>query len=88
AGNARALAHRIERLANQPQLYAQLSEAGLRVEATQKTPTNWAELIDRWLQNGSDDRLWLQQQSLQSQLGPARNAATQPSRVTVLTRSA
>ncbi len=88
AGNARALAHRIERLTHQPQLYAQLSEAGLKLESTQQTSMSWAELINRWLQDGSDDRLWLQQQSLRSQMNSASQPQRMPTKVTVLTRSA
>lgn len=88
AGNARALAHRIERLARQPQLYAQLSEAGLRVEATLQTPASWSELIDRWIQGGSDDRQWLRQQSLHAQVSSKPRSLKQPTKVNVLTRSA
>ncbi|MEL6139162.1 MAG: glycosyltransferase [Cyanobacteria bacterium J06626_23] len=88
AGNARALAHRIERLLNQPQLYAQLSEAGLRVKTTQQTPMSWAELIDRWLQGGSEDRHWLTQQSLRSQLAQPVQPQRMPAKPSILTRSA
>ena len=52
AGNAKSMAHRIERIMGQPQLYNQLSEAlEISLQAI-KIPAQWAELIDRWLQSG------------------------------------
>ncbi len=49
AGNARSMAHRIERLLSQPQLYAQISEALGVSLSTVKVPARWGELIDYWL---------------------------------------
>jgi len=50
-GNAKSMAHRIERVMGQPQLYAQLSEAlDIPLHAI-KVPARWADLIDRWLQS-------------------------------------
>lgn len=49
AGNAKSMAHRIERIMSQPQLYNQLSEAlDISLQAIE-VPAQWAELIDRWL---------------------------------------
>ena len=50
-GNAKSMAHRIERVMAQPQLYAQLSEAlDIPLHAI-KVPARWADLIDRWLRS-------------------------------------
>ena len=50
-GNAKSMAHRIERVMGQPQLYAQLSEAlDIPLHAI-KVPARWADLVDRWLQS-------------------------------------
>jgi glycosyltransferase involved in cell wall biosynthesis len=49
AGNAKSMAHRIERILSQPQLYAQISEAlGVSLSAM-KVPARWSEIIDYWL---------------------------------------
>ena len=50
-GNHKSMAHRIERIMSQPQLYAQLSEAiDIPLHAI-KVPARWADLINRWLQS-------------------------------------
>jgi glycosyltransferase involved in cell wall biosynthesis len=49
AGNAKSMAHRIERVLSQPQLYAQISEALGVSLSTMKVPARWSELIDYWL---------------------------------------
>ncbi|MFK8181751.1 MAG: glycosyltransferase [Phormidesmis sp.] len=50
-GNPKSMAHRIERVMAQPQLYAQLSEAlNIPLHAI-KVPARWADLIDRWIQS-------------------------------------
>ncbi len=54
AGNAKSMAHRIERIMSQPQLYNQLSEAlEISLQAI-KVPAQWAELIDRWLHSDKE----------------------------------
>ena len=53
-GNARSMVHRIERLMSQPQLYAQISEALEIALHTLKVPVQWAELIDYWINSGSN----------------------------------
>lgn len=53
-GNAKSMAHRIERVMSQPQLYAQLSEAlNIPLHAI-KVPARWSDLIDRWLRSEVD----------------------------------
>jgi glycosyltransferase involved in cell wall biosynthesis len=49
AGNAKSMAHRIERLLSQPQLYAQISDALGVALSTLKVPARWPELVDYWL---------------------------------------
>lgn len=66
AGNARALAQRIERLIKQPRLYAKLSEATHRSHRTTVLPVTWASLIEHWLQQGSEDHRWLQNHTVAS----------------------
>jgi glycosyltransferase involved in cell wall biosynthesis len=54
SGNAKSMAHRIERIMNQPQLYAQLSEAlGISLKNV-KVPAHWANLTDHWLNSAQD----------------------------------
>jgi glycosyltransferase involved in cell wall biosynthesis len=53
AGNAKSMAHRIERLLSQPQLYAQISDALGVALSTLKVPARWPELIDYWLSSGA-----------------------------------
>lgn len=48
-GNAKSMAHRIERVMDQPQLYKQLSEALEVAITTLNVPAQWAEVIDYWL---------------------------------------
>jgi glycosyltransferase involved in cell wall biosynthesis len=64
AGNARALAHRIERLTHQPQLYAQLSEAAHATWECLQLPVKWADLIDRWIHPSVDNQKWLHDHAL------------------------
>ncbi|MGB7084704.1 MAG: glycosyltransferase [Phormidesmis sp.] len=59
AGNARSLAHRIERIMGQPQLYTQLSEASETALNTIKVPARWSELIERWLEASGENAQWL-----------------------------
>lgn len=65
-GNEKSMVHRIERLIGQPQLYAQLSEAGGLAPGLVDPPAAWNELVDRWLQNGAADRQWLRNYALSS----------------------
>lgn len=51
AGNAKSMAHRIERVMSQPQLYNQLSEALETPLNALKVPAQWAKLIDLWLKS-------------------------------------
>jgi glycosyltransferase involved in cell wall biosynthesis len=54
AGNAKSMAHRIERVLSQPQLYAQISEALGTPLSALKVPARWPALIDYWLNSGAD----------------------------------
>ncbi|KPQ37006.1 MAG: Glycosyltransferase [Phormidesmis priestleyi Ana] len=51
-GNAKSMAHRIERIMSQPQLYAQISEALELALHRAKVPARWTQLIDYWLHSG------------------------------------
>lgn len=52
AGNAKSMAHRIERVMSQPQLYAQISETLDVALHTLKVPASWTTLVDSWLNSG------------------------------------
>ncbi|NEP17544.1 MAG: glycosyltransferase [Leptolyngbya sp. SIO4C1] len=59
AGNARALAHRIERLVSQPQLYEQLSEPLQTAEIDESATASWFDLIEHWLMLDDSETSWL-----------------------------
>lgn len=65
AGNVKAMVHRIERLMSQPQLYAQLSAAGM-AQPPMSVPAAWKELIERWLSASPTDRQWLRNYAFSS----------------------
>ncbi|MEO1400897.1 MAG: glycosyltransferase [Cyanobacteria bacterium J06635_1] len=67
AGNARALAHRIERLTSQPQLYEQLSTSAQFGQDDIKNLVLWSDVIEHLLE--SDDRQfhWLTRHCLASE---------------------
>lgn len=65
AGNDRAMVHRLERLTGQPQLYAQLSEAGI-AQPSANGPVVWQDLIERWIYANPADRQWLRDHAFSS----------------------
>ena len=65
-GNEKAMAHRIERLMGQPQLYAQLSEAGNIAQRQLMVPATWKALIERWIGDRPVDRQWLRNYAFSS----------------------
>lgn len=64
-GNAKAMVHRIERLMGQPQLYRQLSEAGIAQQRV-NGPAVWQDLIERWMYDSPADRQWLRNYAFSS----------------------
>lgn len=65
-GNAKSMAHRIERIMGQPALYAQLSELA-EIDLHKLTiPARWAELIEQWLQDSKYDQQRLRNFALSS----------------------
>ncbi|MEL6880726.1 MAG: glycosyltransferase [Cyanobacteria bacterium J06607_10] len=65
-GNAKSMAHRIERVMGQPALYAQLSELA-EIDLHKLTvPARWAELIEQWLQDSKYDQQRLRNFALSS----------------------
>ena len=65
-GNEKSMVHRIERLMGQPQLYAQLSEAGSSVQSRVNAPASWQDIIDWWIQDSAASRQWLRNCALSS----------------------
>ncbi|MEO1621286.1 MAG: glycosyltransferase family 4 protein [Cyanobacteria bacterium J06632_3] len=66
AGNAKSMAHRIERVMGQPALYAQLSES-VDVDLNKvKVPARWSTLINCWLCDRAYDRQHLRNFALSS----------------------
>ena len=65
-GNEKSMAHRIERLIGQPQLYAQLSESGDIAQRRQNLPADWQEIIERWMCASPDNKQWLKKYVLSS----------------------
>ncbi|MEM9907987.1 MAG: glycosyltransferase, partial [Cyanobacteria bacterium P01_D01_bin.44] len=66
AGNARALAHRIERLTSQPQLYEQLSVSSQLAQDGIKHLVPWSNVIERWFEPSDRRALWLAEHCLVS----------------------
>ena len=66
AGNGKSIAHRIERLMGQPQLYAQLSKAGSMAQHQRSLAVTWNELIERWMGANLKDEQWLKNYTLSS----------------------
>ncbi len=86
AGNDKSMAHRIERIMGQPQLYGQLSEASEVALNMLKVPARWSELIDRWLTGGVENDQWLyncafssgRYQSAPTHVRPSKKRVKQP----------
>ncbi|MEM8810145.1 MAG: glycosyltransferase [Cyanobacteria bacterium P01_G01_bin.38] len=66
AGNSRALAHRIERLTSQPQLYQQLSASSQLSHAHIQQLVPWADVIEHWFEPSDRRGLWLSEHCLTS----------------------
>ncbi len=66
AGNAKALANCIEKLFSSPDLYQKLSAAADDAWQSLQLPTEWGNLIDRWLSDSTADRQWLFENCLAS----------------------
>ena len=85
-GNDKSMAHRIERIMGQPQLYGQLSEASEVALTMLKVPARWSELIDRWLTGGIENDQWLyncafssgRYQSTSTHVRPSKKRVKQP----------
>lgn len=75
-GNARSMAHRIDRIMGQPALYAQLSESSGIDFSKIKVPARWSDLIQRWLNDSAYDRQRLHEFALSS--GRYQLSAMQP----------
>jgi len=64
AGDSRALAECVLRLAASPDLYLRLSQNSQQAWERIQCPVKWDEFITRWLRDGADDRLWLARHTL------------------------
>lgn len=59
AGKVRALADAIQRLAGDPDLYAQVSLGSAAASARMQNPVKWGDMIDHWLRDTTENRAWL-----------------------------
>lgn len=66
AGNAMALAERIEKLFLNPDLYRSLSVTSQEAWEQLQIPVKWADMISRWLDGSPDNRQWLFEHRLAS----------------------
>lgn len=64
AGDSAALAHRIETLLGDPELYARISRNTAQAWHRMQTRAKWGEIIERWVRGMPDDRSWLQANTL------------------------
>lgn len=64
AGNARALAHSIDYLLDQPDTYHKLSLACQSTWQAVQLPVHWLSLLEHWLEDGSNSHQWIQQYAL------------------------
>ena len=90
AGNAKSMAHRIERIMAQPQLYAQLSEALETPLPSLQIPARWTDVIEHWLQsdNHSPAGTLHYQQLCNWAFSSGRYRGTQPKQQFTLNNSA
>jgi len=64
-GNQKAIVRCLERLMDQPQLYAQLSEASVAQQPANR-PAIWKDLIERWMMANPADKQWLKNYAFSS----------------------
>jgi glycogen synthase len=64
SGNAIALADCIAKLLTDPDLYEQISEASYETWRQLRLPVKWADLLERWVSEASEDQQWLLTHSL------------------------
>ncbi len=68
AGNARALAQRIDYLLNHPDVYTRMSAASQKNWQSLQLPVHWISLLEHWLQGTHTSHQWLQKHVLTSLL--------------------
>jgi glycosyltransferase involved in cell wall biosynthesis len=66
AGNATALAQRIEKLFSNPNLYRSLSVASQEAWERLQIPVKWADMINRWVDGSPENHQWLFEHRLAS----------------------
>ncbi|NMG21405.1 glycosyltransferase family 4 protein [Brasilonema bromeliae] len=59
AGDSTALAASVEKLISNPEIYERLSEASSKSWEQLQIPVKWAEFINCWLHNSSNNQDWL-----------------------------
>jgi glycosyltransferase involved in cell wall biosynthesis len=59
AGDSSALAERVENLLSNPELYQQLSSNSKHAWERLQVPVKFAELLNRWIFDSPENRLWL-----------------------------
>lgn len=64
AGDARALAGRVERLLDDPALYERLSLGSAETWRRMQRPVKWGAMIERWVRADAEDRQWLAEHTL------------------------
>jgi glycosyltransferase involved in cell wall biosynthesis len=88
AGDESALAFSIQRLANDPGLYATLSANSLQAWEALQLPLKRGEFIEHWLSDQPGDREWLFRHRLQSGLYDQKIALRRPALGAATRRSA
>jgi glycosyltransferase involved in cell wall biosynthesis len=68
AGDEKALASAVKRLAQDPELYGKLSANSLRAWEALQLPVKWGTLMEKWLSDQPADRQWLHDHRLVSGL--------------------
>ena len=66
ASDSASLAACAQRLSGDAMLYASLSKASLAAWERLQIPVRWGDLLERWLRDRDEDRLWLARHSLAS----------------------
>ena len=64
AGDATALAAKVEALLADPVLYARLSERSQQAWERMQNPLKWGDILHRWLAGDPEDRRWLADHSV------------------------
>lgn len=67
AGDAKALAEGIARLLSDANLYQRLSAASVDTWARLQLPVKWAEAMERWVLDSTENRKWFRDHSLSSE---------------------